>query len=66
MVLLVMRCVAAFKSKFWRRSSGLTFPTGELTFQFTIKLLRQETGAMVPRAAAGAASNEQMTEEGAH
>lgn len=42
-VLLALRCAAAWRSKFWRRPSGLRVPTGELTFQITIKLLRQET-----------------------
>ena len=62
-----MSCVAAFKCKFWRRVTTFTVPTGELTFQFSIKLLREETGAaVVPRAEAGVVSNQPETEEGAH
>jgi len=65
LVLLVMRCIAAWKSAVWRRPSGFMIPTGELTFQFTIKLLRQETGAVVPEAGAGVISTQQGTREGA-
>lgn len=70
LILLLLRCVAAWKSKFWRRPSGFTFPTGELTFQFTIRLLRQETGTVIPGAGAGArvgvVSPQQGPPESAH
>jgi len=59
LVLLLLRCVAAWKSKFWRRPSSISFPTGELTFQFTIKLLKQEAAPVVPANGAPAASSPQ-------
>ncbi len=40
-VLFIMRCFAAYGTRFWRRSRW-TIPTGQLTFEFTIKLLSQE------------------------
>ena len=49
MVLFVLRCIAAYRTRFWRQSgSGSSpgtwrFPTGTFTVEFSIKLLRQES-----------------------
>jgi len=42
MVLLLLRSIAVIKTKFWKRSLSWPFPPGEITLQFSIKVLRQE------------------------
>jgi len=45
LVLFILRCIQAYRTRFWRpehRPSSWRFPTGTFTVEFTIKLLRQE------------------------
>lgn len=42
LILFVLRVVAGFRTKFWKRPLGLFFPTGELTVSLTIKVLKQQ------------------------
>ncbi|KDR77869.1 hypothetical protein GALMADRAFT_224324 [Galerina marginata CBS 339.88] len=43
--LLVLRAVAVFRSKFWKRPIALNFPTGQISLEISLKFLRQEGGA---------------------
>ncbi|CZR53578.1 uncharacterized protein PAC_03458 [Phialocephala subalpina] len=45
LILLVLRSVALWRTKFWTRPLPLAnFPTGQVTFEVSIKVLRQERG----------------------
>ncbi|KAF8886429.1 hypothetical protein CPB84DRAFT_1964547 [Gymnopilus junonius] len=41
---LLLRSVALYRSRFWKRPLALNFPTGEITFQISLRVLRQESG----------------------
>ncbi|KDR77867.1 hypothetical protein GALMADRAFT_209383 [Galerina marginata CBS 339.88] len=43
--LLVLRSVALIRSKFWKRPIALNFPTGKISLEISLKLLRQEGGS---------------------
>ena len=48
LVLFVIRCVGAYSTKFWRRP--VRFPMGQLTVEFTVKLLREPERDVVEEA----------------
>jgi len=41
--LLVFRSIAIFRTKFWKRPVAWTFPTGQLSVEVSIKLLKQQS-----------------------
>jgi hypothetical protein len=54
--LLILRSIALIRTKFWKRPATWTFPTGQLSFEVSIKLLKQETGNVGQSAEAGPSS----------
>ncbi|KDR69470.1 hypothetical protein GALMADRAFT_145508 [Galerina marginata CBS 339.88] len=44
-ILLILRGVALFRSKFWKKPIGLNFPSGQISLEISLKFLRQEGGA---------------------
>jgi len=42
LILFVLRCISAFRTRFWTRPFPWRFPVGQITLEFTIKVLRQE------------------------
>ena len=47
-MLLILRVMAGFRSRFWTRGVPWRFPAGQITIEFTIKVLRQNGGALRP------------------
>ncbi|KAK1148450.1 hypothetical protein N8T08_009453 [Aspergillus melleus] len=43
LVLFFLRCALVFRSRFWQRLQHWRLPGGQLTVEFTIKFLRQES-----------------------
>jgi hypothetical protein len=41
--LLVLRSIAIFRTKFWKRPLAWTFPTGKISLEISLKVLKQES-----------------------
>ncbi|KAF8902879.1 hypothetical protein CPB84DRAFT_1846007 [Gymnopilus junonius] len=39
---LLLRSIALYRTKFWKRGLYMTLPTGEITFQISLKMLKKE------------------------
>jgi hypothetical protein len=44
LALLILRNIALERTKFWRRAMPWQFPAGQITFEVSIKVLRQDRG----------------------
>jgi len=55
LVQLMLRSIAIYRTKLWKRPLSWTLPTGEVTFQVSLKVLRQEGAGQSVESGAGAA-----------
>ncbi|KDR78793.1 hypothetical protein GALMADRAFT_244346 [Galerina marginata CBS 339.88] len=53
LVLLILRSIAIIRTNFWKKPLALTFPTGQLTLEISLKLLRQESATTQSAEASG-------------